>query len=241
MLTINLCPKTAMTLEHIYVSVYPLEFSGLAVVDMKKSDLKIENGEIKGRLQVGKFYLLDIGNEGYTEFNLDPKIIPVSEWPLLKVWIHAHGVGNAVPGPHNWSTIDQENMEKSPCGNTPAEIGWAVAVVRNRYGFTAQMRNYKKEIVQYCLVTPQVDFDALGCIEPLYQKALARKGKKYIQTPLGFDAEMEDDDDLWHDEVTEEELEAAWSTTLDDEEDLDDEDLYDEQLERPRWRWPWNR
>lgn len=64
----------------------------------------------------------------------------------VKLWWHRHPVGNGVPGPHNWSSTDENTCTKEPLGSTPDMVKWSVSIVRTPFGWVGRMDDYRKEV-----------------------------------------------------------------------------------------------
>lgn len=116
---------------------------------------RIEGKEIV----VYDFILLDLGSEVWTE--IPPEVIlPLMEREdrqNMKVWLHAHPVGNGIPGPHNWSGTDHDTCTKEPMGGSPQLVGWSVAVVRTPNGFVGRIDNHITKKTAHLEVFPKLD------------------------------------------------------------------------------------
>ncbi len=62
--------------------------------------------------------LLNVGSPGFTEIQSED-ILPIldrNDAQNMKLWFHRHPIGNNIPGPHNWSAMDNQTIEEEPLG-----------------------------------------------------------------------------------------------------------------------------
>lgn len=139
-------PNMMLRLQTIGVANRGIEFSGLGFC------------QIKGNIvDVYDFVLLDLGSEVWTE--IQPELIlPLlerSDAGNLKVWVHAHPMGDGVPGRHNWSGIDEATIQENPLGGVPEMVQWSVSLVRTPRGWVGRIDNHLKKTTLHLPVEPQ--------------------------------------------------------------------------------------
>lgn len=113
---------------------------------------------VDGDLVVYDFELLNVGSEAYTEIKPE-KILPLLNRPdakNLKVWIHRHPIGSGIPGPDNWSSIDEAACTREPLGSSPDLVSWSAAIVITPRGWVGRVDNHKQKRTIHCEVTPHV-------------------------------------------------------------------------------------
>ena len=175
MITIHL-GKNAAILEGLTWIVHPREFSGVATMQISPDFDPREN---VGEITLDRFWLHDVGSVGYTEFVLNPKIVPIQYWPHLRCWVHRHPLGDRWPGPHNWSNTDNENIQDTPLGSDPKLIGWSVSVVRTPYGWVGRVDCYEPHVTYHCPVIPKIDFKTYALADDLLCLALQREQRAF--------------------------------------------------------------
>ena len=176
MITIHL-GKNAGILEGLTWIVHPREFSGVATVQVSP-DFDPRNNV--GQVTLDRFWLHDVGSTGYTEFILNPKIVPVKYWPHVRCWVHRHPVGDSRPGPHNWSQTDNDNIRDTPLGSDPKLIGWSVSVVRTPYQWVGRVDCYEPHVTFHCPVVPKIDFETYAIADGLMDLALQREQQALV-------------------------------------------------------------
>lgn len=130
-------------LEATRVAVGNLEFSGLGFVD-------VLNKQIDTIYDIYDVVLLDVGSPGYTEIPSDKilSILDRSDAEKMKLWFHRHPLGNNNPGLHNWSSIDNQTIEKEPLGGIPELVEWSISIVRTPQTWVGRVDHYLTEGVQ---------------------------------------------------------------------------------------------
>jgi hypothetical protein len=132
------------------------EFSGYGFVEVEERD------DDKVFL-VYDIELLDIGSLGYTEFNSQAilKVLEREDASHMKLWFHAHPLGNGKPGPHNWSGTDNDTCINEPLGcPDPMKVKWALAMVLTPKGWVGRLDQFKdnKHKVTHLPVGANVDW-----------------------------------------------------------------------------------
>lgn len=129
-----------------YVAKYvgPLEFSGNLFAERTKD-----------RIEVYDFVLLDVGNWAYSQ--IDPMLmLPLLTRPdnqKMKGWVHKHPIGNGIPGEHNWSGTDRNNILTTPLGSVPKLVQWSFSIVLTPNGWVGRIDNYVAGKTLHCPVT----------------------------------------------------------------------------------------
>jgi len=171
---IKLQPDVAVRLL-AYSLATRMEFSGFGFATV-----------VDGDLEVYDFVLLNVGSESYTEIKPE-KILALLDRPdakNLKVWIHKHPIGSGIPGPENWSMMDEESCTKQPLGSSPDIVPWSAAVVITPRGWVGRVDNHKQKRTIHCEVMPHIKDmeDEIRAIATFPQPALPR-----IDTIWNFD------------------------------------------------------
>lgn len=137
------------------------------------------------------FVLLDLGSETFTE--IPPEIImPLLDRPdrqNMKAWLHAHPVGNGVPGPHNWSGTDEHTCTKEPMGGSPESVGWSVALVRTPGGWVGRIENHISRQTKHLEVFPKLDQIYLAVAQVRQRKDEQRRLKLVLAISQQFTEE----------------------------------------------------
>lgn len=187
---IILDPHIALLLETARGQVN-CEFSGLGFVKYQKPDFYVYDASI-----------LHVGSEGYTEIKT-ANILGLLNRPdaqAMKLWFHAHPVGDGIPGPHNWSSTDHNTCRETPLGGIPELVKWAIAIVRTPRGwvgrfdsFGAQGRTIHAEVIPSLAqaITP-----GLQQLKISYAKEMIEKAKK-LRSVIPY---MDDPWAWWDDE-----------------------------------------
>ena len=137
--------EIAAELEAVRTAVYPHEFSGFGVVEPGDTI----NGEPS--FKVSEWFLLDVGSSVLTTISIEDQL-RLSAHPdikFMRCWIHAHPVGNGVPGPRNWSGTDNRAIAWSPMGTVPELMDWMIAIVRTPNGWVGRFDQPEKEITHH--------------------------------------------------------------------------------------------
>jgi hypothetical protein len=106
---IILKPEVFARLEAARVAVGRHELSGFGFVHVIKQDDQT-------CFEVYDIVLLDVGSSVFTEIPAE-RILPLldrPDAPHMKLWWHAHPLGNAQPGAHNWSSTDNHTATTTP-------------------------------------------------------------------------------------------------------------------------------
>jgi hypothetical protein len=130
-----------------YASATRLEFSGFGFC-------RVENETIF----VYDFELLHVGNPTFTEIQPE-KIVALmsrSDAANMKVWVHKHPVGNGVPGPHNWSGMDNQTIAETPLGGFPEMVKWSASIVITPSGWVGRIDNHLTKQTRHLEVYPTV-------------------------------------------------------------------------------------
>ena len=77
------------------------EFSGFGFMKRTASSLFVYD-----------FALLALGSAVFTEIDVKSflPLLDRSDAQNMKVWLHCHPLGNGIPGPHNWSSTDDNTI-----------------------------------------------------------------------------------------------------------------------------------
>jgi hypothetical protein len=146
---IELSPQVFTKLQTIGVTWHK-EFSGFGFCTRESNGADVA-------IKVYDFVLLDLGSEAFTQ--IDPQeVIKATERDdrdNLRVWVHAHPVGNGVPGPHNWSGTDENTIQTAPLGGLPEMVGWSVSIVRTPAGWVGRVDNHISRKTIHCEVFPE--------------------------------------------------------------------------------------
>ena len=153
MTTINLTPDVALKLETITAQMSGKEFSGIGFA--RYTD---------GNFEIYDAVLISVGSEVYTEIPSEKllKLMARSDVGNMKVWFHRHGVGDGIPGPHNWSSVDSHTATEEPLGcpvGMAHLVKWSISIVRTPYGWVGRYDTYKlgeKAKTVHLRVTPSL-------------------------------------------------------------------------------------
>lgn len=200
----------AAELEATRTAVFPHEFSGFGIVEPGKTP------DGKTSFMVSKWFLLDVGSSVLTTISIEDQL-HLKDYPdvkFMRCWIHAHPIGNGIPGPHNWSATDNNAITKSPMGTVPALMPWMIAVVRTPQGWVGRFDVPGKQ-TDHLEVKPSFygTVKAATYLRELYDKALGNTAKTIFpplsriprnarQETLGF-MQYYDDDDPYYDDKEE--------------------------------------
>lgn len=201
--------KHAGTLEGLAQGLYPREFSGIGTITVSPNfDVEKKTGVIT----LDHIWLHNVGSEGYTEFVLDPKVVPVKFWPHLKLWFHRHPLGNEMPGPQNWSMTDNQNIKETPLGGDPKDVKWSVSIVRTPYAWVGRVDQYHPAKTIHCSVVPVIDNKIYTKGWELLQAVIEKEKKatvplfptKQVYTTNDLLDEDREDEEEWDDDTYEE-------------------------------------
>lgn len=186
------------------------EFSGVGWVKV--------NGPL---IEVYDIQILSAGNRGFTEIEPDKLFAATSRNDRndLRLWWHRHPIGNGIPGKHNWSSLDEKTIKKSPLGGIPEWMGWSVSIVLTPKGWVGRVDNYKTNKTAHIKVEPFVS-DAYTEMDLLLDEWAKRtaipKAPSWGDAPEGYWGDLRD---LWDDL---EKLESVYAreTGWDNEQDM---------------------
>ena len=136
MSVINLTPDVALKLETVTAQMHGKEFSGIGFVRFAKGDFEVYD-----------VVVISVGSEVYTEIPSE-KLLPLMSRPdaeNMKLWFHRHGIGNGVPGIHNWSYVDSHTAREEPLGcpvGMAHLVKWSVSIVRTPKGWVGRYDTY---------------------------------------------------------------------------------------------------
>ena len=125
-------------LEAARVAAGDQEFSGFGFV-------KVHNAEEETIFEIYDVVVLDVGSGAYTEIPSE-KILALmdrSDAGKMKCWLHRHPLGNALPGPHNWSGTDNKTAQLQPLGGLPELVKWSISIVRTPQAWVGRFDKYK--------------------------------------------------------------------------------------------------
>jgi len=121
------------------------EVSGLGTVEVRDADIHVTG-----------IYLLDMGSAMLTDIPPE-RIAAIYQRGVLpdklKLWWHPHPLGNGIPGPHNWSALDDSTILDAPLGSSPALVKWSVSIVRTPLGWVGRVDHYTKKKTSHLEVT----------------------------------------------------------------------------------------
>lgn|GEM_PF-1919900 len=169
---ILLSTEVLLKLESWCTTAGNKEVSGLGTVRYEQGNIVVE-----------AVWLLDAGTEGLTDIPperiaaLNAQGVDITK---LKLWWHRHPVGNGLPGPHNWSGIDEGTIVNTPLGSSPELVKWSVSIVRTPYGWVGRVDHYTKERTVHCEV--QQPFTATEH-EVIRKMLMAQQSASYRFTP----------------------------------------------------------
>jgi hypothetical protein len=232
---ITLTPEVAMALETMVSQSGRLEFSGFGWARIEGDALVMYD-----------YVVLNVGSEAYTEIPAAElmKLLGREDAANMKVWLHRHPIGIGVPGPENWSGMDNNTIETNPLGGIPELVKWSAAIVRTPRGWVGRVdRHVPEHSVVHVPVEPSVPlevFETIDClkwerIKHLEQAAIERTGKNghaKRADALEIDDEWYDDEDEydWLQEMLDEEDDELYE----DDDDLVYEDEADDSTYGPR-------
>jgi hypothetical protein len=136
MSVIKLTPDVALKLETVTAQMRGKEFSGIGFVRFEKGDF-----------EVYEVIVISVGSEVYTEIP-SQKILQLmarSDAGNMKLWFHRHGLGNGIPGDHNWSGTDTRTAREEPLGcpvGMAHLVKWSVSIVRTPNGWVGRYDTY---------------------------------------------------------------------------------------------------
>lgn len=166
-------PHVALYLETVGAQTRGLEFSGLGFIKIDGEDLVVYD-----------VVLMDIGSEGFTEFDTAQiaALMQREDRQQMRLWFHCHPIGTGTPGPENWSGTDENTAVNTPLGGVPELVGWSAAIVRTPRGWVGRVDNHKTRQTLHVEVAGQVDqagFDSISRLvaRKVSREATARFGK----------------------------------------------------------------
>jgi len=138
-MNITMTPDVFLRLSLVQTIVGKREYSGYGFVTVEK------DGD-ETYFKVYDVVLLDVGSTGWTEFDSQAilKVLDRDDSANMKLWIHAHPLGDGKPGPHNWSGTDNDTCLNEPLGcPDPDKAKWALAVVLTPGGWVGRLDQFK--------------------------------------------------------------------------------------------------
>jgi len=175
------------------------EFSGNGFCELDKD---------QNIIFVYDFVPLHIGTWATTEIPHE-RVLPLmhrEDKANMLVWLHKHPCGNGIPGMHNWSSTDNNNIFNTPMGSTPDNIDFMVSIVMTPEGLVGRIDKYRdgKVITKHLEVSPNIqshkaEFRALlpaPVTKPLYRYPDG------VAQELGL---FPEDDEIWNETVWDEE------------------------------------
>ena len=152
--SIRLSQNVYTRLEAARSQTGPLEFSGLGFVT-------VQTVHHETLYAVYDVVLLNVGSPGFTEIQAED-ILPLldrNDASNMKLWVHRHPIGNSTPGPHNWSTTDNQTIEEEPLGGIPELVKWSLSIVRTPEAWVGRLDRYLPEGIQTTHIPVFVDVD----------------------------------------------------------------------------------
>jgi hypothetical protein len=165
-------------LEATYSSLPHNEFSGYGFLTYKQDEKKF---------LVYDWALLDVGSLSRTviaarqSLNLNNH----PSFPDLRMWIHAHPMGNGTPGQHNWSSTDERTIKENPLSGPPELIKWSTSIVRTPLGWVGRFDNH--------LDNQTAHIDVWPGIKGYIKEARAMKKLEPARVPYYDEVEYPDD------------------------------------------------
>jgi hypothetical protein len=135
---IILTPDVFARLEAARAAVGRHELSGFGFVKVVTQD-----GETI--FEVYDAVLLDVGSSAFTEIPSE-RILPLLDRfdaHHMKLWWHAHPLGNNQPGAHNWSSTDNHTATTMPLGGVPELVKWSISMVRTPQTWVGRFDRYQ--------------------------------------------------------------------------------------------------
>lgn len=203
--------EIAAELEAVRTAVHPHEFSGFGIVEPGLDS----NG--KTSFVIKKWFLLDVGSSVLTTISIQDQL-RLKEYPdikFMRCWIHAHPVGDGVPGPHCWSGTDDNAIENSPMGTVPELMDWMIAIVRTPGGWVGRFDLPGKEthhlnvapsfrsiifaakdLVQayneqrYADVTEREAPPLFGFLRPIEEGIMVQQSFEFVESEIDFNEKM---------------------------------------------------
>ena len=194
----------ALALETAVAQSHGLEFSGFGWVQVEQDALVVYD-----------YLILHVGSHGFTSIPsrtmLELMVRP--DAASMKLWVHRHPVGDGSPGPHNWSSTDNDTCLNTPLGGIPELVKWSAAIVRTPRGWVGRLDNHIRKTTLHVPVLPDVG-EVFATVDRLYLEKLAMddarlaamrvesrpgirwpwKGRQMALPAEGFD-DLEGDDD----------------------------------------------
>lgn len=143
--------KIIHQLEATYSSLPQNEFSGYGFLAMT------ERGGQKV-FDVYDWVLLDVGDWAFTTISARQSMA-LNTHPShgdLRMWIHAHPMGNGDTGPHNWSGTDNATIRENPLSGPPELIQWSTSIVRTPLGWVGRFDDHIMKKTAHLEVWPGI-------------------------------------------------------------------------------------
>jgi len=159
---IRLTPEVLLQLETIGSQTRGVEFSGLGWVT------PIEDG-----ILCDKIKLMHVGSETFTEIPSQDimRLWEDEESNRIRLWFHRHPMGSNIPGPGNWSGIDNTTIRETPLGGIPELVKWSASIVRTPRGWVGRIDRYdiEDDYTVHVGVAPNVDLQLIQTADELYR------------------------------------------------------------------------
>jgi len=123
------------------------EFSGIGKVERDGEDFIITG-----------FMPMAFGSEVFTEIPAT-KMLEIIQRPdagQWRCWLHQHPMGSGVPGPENWSGMDNNTIRTAPLGGVPEMVKWSISVVHTPHGWVGRLDTYVNPHTEHLEVTPNL-------------------------------------------------------------------------------------
>jgi hypothetical protein len=182
-------PLVMVKLENYVNQTHGKEFSGFGFVELDPGHQAFH---------VYDAVVLDVGSEGLTEIP-SRKILGLMQRPdarQMKLWFHRHPLGRGIPGPDNWSSIDDDTCRNKPFGGVPDMVKWSISMVRTPYGWVGRYDTYGPNgATVHIPVEPCFALEAALNIEKIKEE----KPRRERFQSEAFDAESDwlEEDELW--------------------------------------------
>lgn len=191
---ILLSPDVYLRLEMVKEVVGSREFSGYGFIERKGDDFYVYDIE-----------LLDVGNEGWTEFDSRTilEVMNREDHAHMKLWFHRHPLGDGTPGPHNWSATDNNTCTNEPLGcPDPDHVKWALAMVLTPGGWVGRVDRFKNGESKTEHIPVEVDID-LAIVDKAKTLLKAQKEQEDEFIPTRIQRDEDDPFDTAHADIDE--------------------------------------
>lgn len=191
---ITVAPAVMADLETITAATRGLEFSGMGYVERRGNELHVYD-----------FALGHVGSEGFTRLSTEFMLAQLErpDRSKMKAWIHRHPVGDGIPGPHCWSSVDEATIALAPLGGIPEMVGWSISLVRTPHGWVGRLDRHTTGETMHLEVEPN-GYDLIQQVRRMKPEASPGTWqhirKLWCDDP-GDDLDTDDDAWDWEDDL----------------------------------------